>query len=94
MVPRLGVILVVGVIGSQSAQIAFADAQALHLILQDDACMEQTILDDIVTDGLLLIGEWDLRQVIFTVVRIKGGTIHGGSRFDAVIRHIRHVITC
>ena len=54
--------------------------------------MEQPILDDIVTGGLLLIAEWDLRQIVGTVVRIESGAINGGSGFGAVIRHDGHAV--
>ena len=92
MVPRLRVVLVVGVIGSQSAQVSLADVQALHLILQDDTGMEQPILDDIVTGGLLLIGEWYLRQIVGTVVRIESGAINGGN--NAIANSFSGLIGC
>ena len=54
--------------------------------------MEQTILDDIVTGGLLLIAEWDLRQIVGTVVRIESGAVDGGN--NAIANSFSGLIGC
>ena len=57
----------------------------IHFVLQDDASMEQSILNQLMTDGLLLGGERYLGQVVFALMRIG---CHG---VDGYFRRIRMI---
>ena len=75
MVPCLVVLLVVGILAGQPAQRLLAELQVVQLVLEDDARMKQTVLDEVVALGFLFVGEGDLCQVVFAIVRVVGGTI-------------------
>ena len=68
--------LIVRIVGNQAAQVALADGQTLHLVLQDDACMEQSVLYYLVACSLLFVGEWDLCQIVLALVGIECGRIY------------------
>ena len=64
--------LIVVVVARQTRQMFLAEGQIVEFILEDDAGMEEAVLDDIVAGGLLLIAEGNLCQIVFPSVGILG----------------------
>ena len=77
VVPHVIVMLVVGIVPRQSRQVFLAQRQVVQLVFDDDTGVIQAVLDDIMTGGQLFLRKGNLRQIVFAVVGVEGGTIHG-----------------
>ena len=57
-------------VGHESCELLFAERQIVELVLEDDARIVESILNDQVACGHLLFGKWYLCQIVFTLVRV------------------------
>ena len=57
-------------VSHESCELLFAERQIVEFILEDDARIVESILNDQVTCGHLLFGKWYLCQIVFTLVRV------------------------
>ena len=90
MIPRLVQMLVVVVVVRQPPQVALTERQVFKLVLEDDTRVEEGILDDGVTGGLLFLGEGDLREIVLPLVGIIGEGVRARRflfRCDGVSAH-------
>ena len=53
-----------------------ASWQVVQFVLEDDTGMQQSVFDNLVAGSHLFLGEWYLRQVVFTLVRVVDGRVH------------------
>ena len=72
VIPRLVITLVFRVLAGQSCKGLLAQRQVVELVLEDDAGVEQTFLDDIVALGHLFLSKRNLCQVVLAVMRVEG----------------------
>ena len=72
MIPRLVQMLKVRIVACQPQELFFAEAQVFEFVLEDDARVQQPVLDDVVAGGLHLVGGRYLRQVVLAVVWVVG----------------------
>ena len=90
MIPGVGHLLVVGIVLRQSQQVLLREVQVVEFILEDDARLEQRLLDDGVAGLLLLVGEGDLGQIVLSVVRVVSQAVGlgglGGIRGFRIVR--------
>ena len=63
---------VVGIVVQEPQQVLLAQWQVGEFVFEDDACVEQPVLDDVVGGGLLFVGKGNLCQIVFAVVRVVG----------------------
>ena len=70
VIPGFVEMFIILIVVCQSAQEFLAQSQVVHLILQDDTCLEQRLLDDLMAGCLLLIGKGYLCQIELAIVRI------------------------
>ena len=77
MVPGLIQLREVAKVVGESQQVLFAQVQVAELVLEDDAGMEQTVLDNVVRGGNLVFCEGYLSQIVFSVVRVVGQSVVG-----------------
>ena len=70
VIPGLVAVFIVWIIVCQSAKVSFAQLQVVHLVLQYDACLEQSLPDNLVADVLLLISKGYLCQIVFPFMRV------------------------
>ena len=70
VIPGFIAMFIVRIVVCQSAQVSFTQLQVVHLILQDDACLEQGFLDNLVTDFFLFVSKGYLCQIELTFMWI------------------------
>ena len=75
VVPALVVLHIVGILGSQSRQCLLTEPEIVEFVLEDDARMEEAVLDQVVAGSPLLVREGYLRQVVFALMGVEGGTV-------------------
>ena len=75
MIPCFVRLFIVGILFGEPRQRLFAERQIIEFVLENDAGVEQAVLDDVVTLDLLLVRERNLRQIIFTGVWIGSGGV-------------------
>ena len=66
------------ILGGQTRQCFLAETQVVQFVLEDNARMEQAVLDKVVTLGQLLFGERNLGQIVFTVMGVLGQCVGFG----------------
>ena len=70
VIPGLVHLCVVVIVACQSQQLFLAQRQVVEFVLEDDARVEQPVLDDVVGGSLLLFCEWYLCQIVVALVGI------------------------
>ena len=72
VIPRFVQMLVVAIVACQARQVFLTESQVIEFILEDNTRMEKSVLNDIVASSLLLVGEGNLRQIVFTLMGVLG----------------------
>ena len=78
MIPGFIGMLIAGIVACQSAEVLLAEPQTIHLVFQDDACIEQGFLEECVALCLLLRCEGYLCQIIVALMRIGSDGVRRG----------------
>ena len=70
----------------EPVELFFAEAEVVEFVLEDDAGMEQSIGNDGMALLFLFLFEWDLLQVVLTLMRIVLCTVLNGGQgvFDSI----------
>ena len=71
------------VLAYETQQTALGEREIVELVLEYYACIVERVHNQEVAFGLLLVGEWYLRQVVFALVRV-GNSAVGQSRRNRV----------
>jgi len=75
MIIRLVDVLVVAVVVRQSAEVLLGQGQVVQLVLEDDASVMQTVLQQQVAGGKLFGREGYLSQVVLPLMRVVLGAV-------------------
>ena len=89
-----------GELGEQAGQLFLAEGQVVEFVLEDDARVVESVLDDEVAGSHLLLGEGNLCQIVFTfvwiVLRAVGDllerVLNGFLACNGVEHFLRHVL--
>ena len=98
MVIDIGHLLKFGEVGHQTIELLFAERQMVEFILENDARMIESVLNDEVAGRDLFFGERNLRQIVFAFVRVVLRTVFHlfqrvlnslltGNRVEHFLRH-------
>ncbi len=71
----VGHLVEVGILAEEPLELLLAECQIVELILEDYAAVEEPVLDDIVAFGHLLLGEGNLLEIVFPLVRVVLGRV-------------------
>ena len=63
-------LLELGEVGEQAVECLFAQGQVVKFVLEDDTRVVESVLNQEVAGFNLLLGEGDLSQIVFTLVRV------------------------
>ena len=72
--------LKIWVVVGESVKLFFAQSEIVELIFEDDAGVEESVADDVVTFSLLLFLKGDLCKVILPFVRVVLRTVLDGGK--------------
>ena len=72
VIPRLIILLVVGILGGQSHQCFLAQNQIIQFVFKDDTSVKQAILDESVAGRQLFFSKGNLCQIVFPLMWVAG----------------------
>ena len=72
VIPRLVQMFVFIVVIRQSSQMTFAERQVVEFVFEDDACMEECVLNECMTSRFLFLCERYLGEIISPFVGVVG----------------------
>ena len=86
MIPGIIEFLELGIVLRQAQQLFLAEFQVVEFVFEDDARLQQSLLNDGVARGLLFVSEGNLSQIKFAVMGVVGEGVFGFGCLRAVVR--------